>query len=475
MSAPQPPRHVVIAGAGPAGLTAAFELVRRGLRPVVLEMDGIVGGLARTNQHSGYRFDLGGHRFFTRIERVNRIWEDLLGERFLRVRRLSRIYYRGRFFDYPLRMGNVLRGLGPLESLLIAASFLRSVAAPSAREDNLEDWVSNRFGKRLYQAFFKSYTEKVWGMPCSRIPAEWAAQRIKGLSLRTALLNAMFGNRRNKIKSLIEEFRYPELGPGMMWEAMRDDIVRGGGSVLLHREVRRILVRGRRVAAFVAGRPGGGEERFDGSHFVASMPVTELIARMDPSPPAPVVESARRLRHRDFLTVCLILDRPGLFPDNWIYIQDAEQRMGRLQNFGNWSARMLADPSRSSLGAEYFVNEGDDLWTMPDAELLRLAEAELRCVNLIGSTRVQDGVVYRQKKAYPVYDHDYRENLGRIRAFLGELENLQLVGRNGLHRYNNQDHSMLTALLAVENLFGARHDVWSVNTDDRYHEESETR
>jgi protoporphyrinogen oxidase len=463
-------RLVIIAGAGPAGLTAAYELVRRGARPVVIEKDDMVGGISRTNEFRGFRFDLGGHRFFTRSARVNRIWEEVLRDRFMRVRRLSRIYYDHRFFEYPLRIGNVLRQLGLWESLLIVLSFIRSQLASAPREETLEEWICNRFGRRLYRMFFKSYTEKVWGMPCNRIPAEWAAQRIKGLSFRTAVLAAIAGNRRNRIKSLIEEFRYPELGPGMMWETMRDHVLRSGGTVMPRSEVVRIRLSGNRVTSFTVLGPDG-ERNVEGEDFIASMAITDAIARMDPPPPAEVLSAAAGLRHRAFLTVGLIVDRPGLFPDNWIYVHSPEVRMGRLQNFGNWSRHMIADPSRSCLGAEYFVDEGDEMWRASDEELVKLASGELRSIGLLGDARVEAGVVYRVSKAYPVYDQGYLDRLGRIRGFLDGLENFQMVGRNGLHRYNNQDHSMLTAILAVENIFGASHDIWSVNSDTSYHEE----
>ncbi len=466
------PERVLIAGGGPAGLTAAYELCRRGAVPVVFERENIVGGNARTEEFQGYRFDIGGHRFFTKISEVNRIWEEILRERFLHVRRLSRIYYNGRFFHYPLKLGNVVRGLGLWNSLLIVISFLRSILFPYPVEDNLEQWVSNRFGRRLYRTFFKTYTEKVWGMPCTSIRAEWAAQRIKGLSLRTAVMSAVFGNRGRGIKTLIDAFRYPELGPGMMWEFTRDYVERHGGRVLLNHDVLRIRHHKDRVTAFVVGDGDRTREEIQGAHFLASMPLSELIARLDPPPPAEVLRAAEGLRYRDFLTVCLIVDHPDLFPDNWIYIHSPEVKMGRLQNFKNWSRHMVPDAGKTSLGVEYFVNEDDDLWRMPDERLVEFASRELASIGLTRGARVEAGVVCRQKKAYPVYDETYAERLATIEQFLAGLKNLQMIGRNGLHKYNNQDHSMLTAILAVENIFGATHDIWRLNSDQSYQEET---
>jgi protoporphyrinogen oxidase len=466
------PEKVLIAGGGPAGLTAAYELCRRKAVPVVFEREGIVGGNSRTEAFRGYRFDIGGHRFFTKTPEVNKIWDDLLREKLLRVPRLSRIYYDGKFFNYPIKLGNVIGNLGLWRSFLIAMSFLRTLVAPCPREDNFEEWVSNRFGRRLYRTFFKTYTEKVWGMPCTSIRAEWAAQRIKGLSLRTAVLTAVVGNRGQNIKSLIEEFLYPELGPGMMWETMRDYVTGHGGEVQLHRDVVKVRRDGDRVTSFIVTTPEGRREEVAGAHFIASMPVSETIAKIEPVPPEEVLQAAAGLRYRDFLTVCLIVDHPNLFPDNWIYIHSPEVQMGRLQNFKNWSPHMLADASKTSLGVEYFVNESDRLWSMPDSQLIEFATKELASIGLTRGAAIEGGAVYRQKKAYPVYDETYRARLDVIEAFLRGLRNLQMVGRNGLHKYNNQDHSMLTAILAVENIYGAAHDIWRLNSDQSYQEES---
>jgi protoporphyrinogen oxidase len=469
------PGNVLIAGAGPAGLTAAYELCRRGAAPTVFEKDPIVGGIARTEEFQGYRFDIGGHRFFTKLPEVSRLWDEVLGDKFLRVPRLSRIYYNRRFFFYPLKLGNVIHGLGLWNSFLIFLSFLQAKVSPYPEEKNLEQWVSNRFGKRLYRTFFKTYTEKVWGMPCTSIRAEWAAQRIKGLSLRTVVQNALFGDRHGKIKSLIEEFLYPQRGPGMMWEAFQDSIHRSGGRVLVRHPVSGILRTGDRIDAFVVDGPDGRRQTIVGDHFLSSAPVAEVIAQLDPSPPEEVLRAAAGLKYRDFLTVCLIIHHPDLFPDNWIYIHSPEVRMGRLQNFKNWSRHMVADTGKTSLGVEYFVNENDDLWSMPDRDLIALASAELRQIGLTRGASIEAGAVFRQKKAYPVYDETYRERLEVIERFLRGIRNLQMIGRNGLHKYNNQDHSMMTGRLAVENLYGARHDLWQYNSDQEYQEEAGAR
>ncbi len=460
-------KKVLVAGAGPAGLTAAYEAELRGDTPIVFEKDVIVGGLARTDAFRGYRFDMGGHRFYTKIPRAEEIWHELMGDDLIRVRRLSRIYYNKKFFYYPLRIGNVLRGLGLWNSFMIGVSFLYAVAFPYPEERNFEEWIINRFGRRLYRTFFKSYTEKVWGIPCSEISAEWAAQRIKGLSLRTALLHAVVGDRGNKVKSLIDEFLYPRLGPGMLWERMRDVIVERGGEVHLGQPVVGIKLDGDRVAGFVVGGDGDGRV-VSGDEYVGSMPLAEAVLMMDPPPPDEVLAAAARLRQRDFLTVCVIVDNPDLFPDNWIYIHDPSVRMGRLQNYKNWSAEMVPDPGKSSLGAEYFASRGEDLWEMADEDLIELAKQELDTLGLARADEIEAGVVFRQPNAYPVYTDSYQDHLTTLQEFFDGLSNLQMVGRSGLHKYNNQDHSMLTSILAVENLHGADHDIWAVHSDQDY-------
>ena len=463
-------KEVVIIGGGPAGLTAAYELCKLGLQPIVLEKENKVGGLSRTESYKGYYFDLGGHRFFTKVKEVKRLWHETLNGEFLRRPRLSRIYYNRRFFFYPLKPLNALVGLGFWESTLIVLSYVKWHFFPHKREDTFEEWVTNRFGKRLFQTFFKTYTEKVWGIPCSELKAEWAAQRIKDLSLKTAVLS-MFVKPKKTIKTLIEEFEYPRLGPGLMWRTLTEGIERYNGRVRLSSDVVKIIRDGRRIESVMVAN-NGSQETISGSSFISSMPVTEFIKKLHPEPPEEVLTAATKLKYRDFLTVCLIVNKPHLFPDNWIYIHDPTVRVGRIQNFKNWSPDMVPDQEKTSLGLEYFCSEGDELWTMSDTELIELGKREVERIGLASSSDVEDGCVIRVPKSYPIYDSDYRDGLETIRKFVDGLENFQTVGRNGLHRYNNQDHAMLTGMLAVRNLvLGERNNLWSVNTDQEYHEE----
>ncbi len=462
--------RTVVIGAGPAGLTAAYELARYDCAPVVLEKGDKVGGLARTESYNGYHFDLGGHRFFTKAREVSAFWRQVLGDQLLRRPRLSRIYYRRRFFYYPLRPLDTLLKLGVVESARVLLSYLRWQVFPHRREDTFEQWVTNRFGYRLFRTFFKAYTEKVWGISCSELKAEWAAQRIKDLSVRSVLVNMFFKPRR-QIKTLIEEFEYPRRGPGMMWNAVSAAVEGHGGSVRLNHDVRWINRTGNRIDS-VTVTCNGTESVVSGPNFISSMPVSEFVQRLNPPAPPPVLEAAGQLKYRDFLTVCLIVNKPDIFPDNWIYVHDPSVRVGRIQNFKNWSPEMVPDGAKTSLGLEYFCAQGDELWNTPDAALVELARREIDRIGLARYEDVEDGCVVRVPNAYPVYDSDYRDHLALVRKFVDGLENLQTIGRNGLHRYNNQDHAMLTGMFAARNLaLGTRHDLWSVNEEQEYHEE----
>jgi len=473
------PKTVIIGG-GPAGLTAAYELSKHGESATVLEASPVrVGGLARTERYKGFHFDIGGHRFFSKSQEVEDLWTEILGDAMLVRGRLSRIYYRHKFFDYPLKAMNVVRNLGIVNVFLSMASFAWAKIRPIRNAKSFEDWTINSFGKRLYRTFFKTYTEKVWGIPCSEISADWAAQRIKGLSmislLKATLLPKKKGPREKVIKTLIDQFRYPEFGPGQMWEVCTQKVRDAGGRIEMGVEASRIERNGGGVRAVVGNRDGR-EERFEGTHFLSSMPIRELVQSFVPAAPPEVLAAGESLRYRDFLTVALVVDAVDLFPDNWIYIHDPGVRLGRIQNFKNWSPSMVPDPKFTCLGLEYFVNEGDDIWSMPDADLIELGKREVGAVGLVDPAKVVDGCVVRMKKAYPVYDDVYSEHVATIRRFLEkEVPNLQLIGRNGMHKYNNQDHAMMTGLLAARNIMGGHFDVWQVNSDAEYHEAGEVR
>ena len=468
-------KKVVIIGAGPSGLTAAYELCKIGVKSVVLEKDEVVGGISRTVNYRGYLFDIGGHRFFTKVKAVDDLWREILEEeKFLKRRRLSRIYYNKKFFHYPLQATNALFGLGIYNSFRTFLSYTKTQLFPIKPELSFEDWISNRFGRRLYHTFFKTYTEKVWGIPCNEISAEWAAQRIKGLSLLSALKNALITsqpkNKSNIIKTLIDSFEYPVKGPGMMWETVADIIQSKGSQLKLNAGVEKILWQKDKVTALEI-TTDGKNELIPGTDFISSMPIQELVRKMEPSVPDEVRHAADILSYRDFLTVSLIINKANLFEDNWIYIHDETVKVGRIQNFKNWSPEMVPDPNRTCLGLEYFCFEGDSLWTMSDEDLIKLGTKELGMLELVDPNDVEDGAVVRMPKAYPVYDSKYADALIIIRKFLDGLNNLHLVGRNGMHKYNNQDHSMLTAMLTVKNIMGANYNVWDVNVEQEYHEE----
>ena len=454
------PVKAVIAGAGPAGLTAGYQLAKQGLPVVVLEADPrYVGGLSRTVDYKGFGFDIGGHRFFSKSQEVEALWAEIAGEDMLTRPRSSRIYYRGKFFAYPLRPLEALMNLGVGESAACVGSFLRARVHPKPHPKTFEDWVSNQFGERLFRIFFKTYTEKVWGMSCREISADWAAQRIKGLSLGSALRHAVWPERTPKdrtdvVKTLIHTFRYPRRGPGMMWEACARKIREMGGQVLLGRRVERCRFdSGRGTWSVTVAACEGATEIHEGEHLISSMPIRELVSQIEPRLPDEAIRAAGSLRYRDFITVGLILKDRGLISDNWIYIHDPSVKVGRVQNYKAWSPEMVPDPAYSSYGLEYFCFEGDGLWNMPDDALLELAKREIVQLGLGRPEDVTDGCVIRQRKAYPVYDDAYVEHVNTVRrAIAARCPNLHLVGRNGMHKYNNQDHAMMTAMLTAKNI-----------------------
>ncbi len=475
---------VLCIGAGPAGLTAAHRLSRSGVQVTVLERDPVyVGGISRTEHYKGFRFDVGGHRFFSRSQEIEALWEQILGDQLIKRPRKSRILYRGKLFDYPLRALDALRKLGLPESTRCMFSYFKARLLPIRNPQTFEDWVTNQFGHRLYNIFFKTYTEKVWGMKCQEISADWAAQRIKGLSLGTAVWKALVPRwlRRSgdTPKTLIEFFRYPRLGPGQMWEAASEQIVEAGGKVLLGMYVQGLAYdpgSGKWTATAVDAE--GGQHEFQADDIISSVAIRELAEYLQPRPPEAVLTAARALRYRDFLTVALIVRDVDCFDDNWIYIHDSSVKVGRIQNFKSWSPHMVPDPELNCLGLEYFCFKGDGTWNSTDEDLIRLADEELIHLGLVSPGHVIDGKVIRQAAAYPVYDEDYEERVALFQSWLERhMPGLHLVGRNGMHKYNNQDHAMMTALLTAENILAGEKlwDVWRVNQDADYHEVGEDR
>jgi protoporphyrinogen oxidase len=471
---------VAIIGAGPAGLTAAYLLTKQGLSVTVIEKDPTyVGGISRTVERDGFRFDIGGHRFFSKSQQVVDLWNEILPHDFIQRPRMSRIYYEGKFYSYPLRAFEALWNLGLWRSTLCMASFAKAKLFPNRHVRSFQDWTVNAFGHRLFSIFFKTYTEKVWGMPCDEMSADWAAQRIKGLSLWGAVTDGLkrslgLNKKPNDgmaTKTLLETFRYPRLGPGMMWDAARDHVVAGGNRVLMGHSFKRLEEdRANGRWRLVAQGPDG-DVAIDAAHVISSAPMRELAARIHPLPAS--LPAAMDLKYRDFLTVALMVKGEDIFPDNWIYIHDSKVQVGRIQNFRSWSPEMVPDPSLACVGLEYFCFEGDGLWASADDDLIALATKEMAILGLCRPDDVVGGAVVRQEKAYPVYDDAYAANVMAMRTELeARYPTLHMVGRNGMHRYNNQDHAMMTAMLTVRNIVaGARiHDVWQVNEDAEYHE-----
>lgn len=436
-------RNVVIIGAGPAGLTAAYELSRHGITGTILETDNVVGGISRTVERNGYRFDVGGHRFFSKSEEITMLWQEILSEDMLLRPRLSRIYYGGKFYDYPLKASNALRNMGLTTAIACMASYGIAKIKPVNDPTSLEAWVTNQFGHKLYSMFFKTYTEKVWGISCSELGADWAAQRIKGLNLSEVVKNALFGNKKGKvIKTLIDQFLYPRLGPGQLWEEAACKVKSKGWQLLTNAKVTGLKLDDGGISQITAEH-NGEELTFPCTDVISSMPLRALVHAFSGEVPDQVQSAADMLGYRDFVTVALVLDVPTLFPDNWIYIHSPEVKLGRIQNFKNWSPEMVPDTSKTCLGLEYFVNEGDAIWSAPDAELVELGYRELSTIGLAGGN-LTEGHVVRMPKAYPVYDTGYLKRLDTLKLWLTSIKGLHCVGRNGQHRYNNMDHSMMT-------------------------------
>ena len=470
--------ETAVIGAGPAGLVAAYTLAGAGRDVVVFEKDPIyVGGISRTVNYKGFLFDIGGHRFFSKSKEIVDLWNEILPDDFIDRPRLSRIYYNGKFYAYPLRAFEALFNLGFLKSTVCMASFAYAKVFPIGDPKTFHGWVRNEFGEKLFSIFFKTYTEKVWGMSCDEISADWAAQRIKGLNLGAAIFDGLrrsLGIRKGSggAKSLIESFRYPRRGPGMMWEAAARKIEERGGRVAMGRSVKSLSFdEAGQLWTVEAHGPNGEVETIVAKHVISSAPITELMASITPTPLS--LLHARELRYRDFLTVVLIGKPTKELPDNWVYIHDPSVKVGRVQNFRSWSPEMIPDGVSTCLGLEYFCFEGDGLWAASDEDLVALAKKEIAQIGLMREDEVVDASVVRQAKAYPVYDEAYARNVETIRFEIAtRFPGLHLVGRNGMHKYNNQDHAMMTGMLTAMNIIEGRaiYDVWAVNEDAEYGE-----
>jgi len=467
-------KQVVIIGAGPAGLAAAHRLAIHRVATTVLEKLDCVGGLSRTIRHKGNSFDIGGHRFFTKNRLVFSWWQDTLKDDFQVTSRHSTIYYRGKFFHYPISISNVLTNLGVFASMPVCTSYLASRLFPIKDNSTFEAWVINRFGRRLYEIFFKEYTEKIWGIPCNQISAEWAAQRIKGLSLSVTIRNALAVGKADKVKTLIREFYYPPYGCGMMYEKAAQNLSQRAGNIRLNAQVLEVRHKDSHITSVIC-RDSQTNNLFEveGTDFCSSMPLTELVRSLRPQAPPLVLDACDRLKYRSLLMVYLVIQSPQLFKDNWIYVHSRDVAVSRIQNYKNWSQAMVADPSTTSLGLEYFCSQADNLWQLGDQDAINLANEDLRKLGIINQEAVIDSLVLRVPDAYPVYEGNYHTNLVTIKDFISRFENLQCIGRNGMFRYNNMDHSVLTGFLAARNILGGREDIWNVNVDQSYHEELE--
>ncbi len=464
-----PLSRVLVGGSGPAGLTAAYLLSKRGVPNEVHETESDVGGIAKTVRYGGCRFDLGGHRFFTKIKIVKELWSEVMDEEMPVRKRISSIYYNNKFFNYPLSTLNVLKNLGLIESVIIFMSYIKARVLGSGKTGSFEDYVVYRFGRRLYETFFKTYTEKIWGVPCSEIRDVWAAQRIKDMSFTSVLKSTILNNRKN-IRSLIDEFQYPKYGPGQMWEKMIEKTKTMGGNIVTESEVVGVNLDGNIVKSVSVKRSGEIRD-LSVDHFITTLPLKDLILMIQPIPPQKVIAAAKRLKYRELIVIALIIDEANSWRETWIYIHDKKVGVSRIQNYNNWSSHMVSSEDKTCIGMEYFCFEGDEIWNMYDDKLIKLASDELVSLSFFDvKSKSVDGKVVRVKKAYPVYDIGFRENVKTIIGYLSTIDNLHSIGRNGMHRYNNMDHSMLTALYAVENIFGAKHNIWSINEEQTYHE-----
>ena len=481
---------VFVIGAGPSGLTASYLLTKQGISTTVIEADPVhVGGISRRANYKEFLFDIGGHRFFSKSKEVVDLWKEILPQDFISRPRLSRIYYDGKYYSYPLKAFEALGNLGVIESSMCVLSFMYKQAFPNEKPETFHDWVANQFGERLFSIFFKTYTEKVWGMSCDEISADWAAQRIKGLDLWTAMSSALRnsiapkgfkdGTKANDgqvIKTLIDSFEYPRKGPGMMWDAAARKTREQGGTIHMGTRLMGMSFdKASNIWTITAHKEDGEVLSFTAKHVISSAPIRELVHSFTEKPAC--VASAEKLRYRDFITVAVVVDKPDLFPDNWIYIHEPSVKVGRIQNFRSWSPEMVPNEKLACLGLEYFCFEGDGLWTASDEELIALAKKELAVIGLATEDECIDGCVVRQKKAYPVYDDGYKQNVETIRAELAaNYPTLHLVGRNGMHKYNNQDHAMMTSMLTVKNIVAGEmlYDIWNVNEDAEYHESGDS-